>query len=114
MKLLHQHCTFKTPKEDMSDSSYSARSETKASVRGDAWPVVPLAVALLLLRTLGDQAWAYVTAAVVGGIGLLASVIALVECVGAIRKGLARAEAAWVIVVLLVASCAVVYRLIVT
>ncbi|WP_127153627.1 hypothetical protein [Streptomyces lydicus] len=97
----------------MSDTSRLARSETKASVRGDAWPVVPLAVALLLLHTLGDQTWAYVTAAVVGGIGLLASVIALVECVGAVKKGLAWTNAAWVIFVLLVASCAVLYRLMV-
>ncbi|MEU6329425.1 hypothetical protein ABZ851_19465 [Streptomyces sp. NPDC047049] len=67
----------------------------------------------LLLHTLGDQTWAYAAAAVVGGIGLLASVIALVECVGAVRKGLAWTSAAWGIVILLVTSCAVVHRLIV-
>ncbi|MFC9239237.1 hypothetical protein ACFTZK_22730 [Streptomyces decoyicus] len=114
-KLLHRHgIPKKTSKEDMSDSSHAARSEAKVSVRGDAWPVVPLAVALLLLHTLGDQTWAYVTAAVVGGIGLSASVIALVECVGAVRKGPAWASAVWVIVVLLASSGAVVYRLMVT
>ncbi|BCK67628.1 hypothetical protein CP981_30620 [Streptomyces platensis] len=97
----------------MSDSSPLARPETKDSVRGEAWPVVPLAVALLLLHTLGDRTWAYVTAAVVGGIGLLASVIALVECVGAVRRGVAWTSAAWVMAVLMVAGCAVVHRLIV-
>ncbi|MCF3148566.1 hypothetical protein [Streptomyces platensis] len=75
--------------------------------------MLPLTVALLLLHTLGDRTWAYVIAAVVGGIGLLASVFALVECVGAVRRGVAWTSAAWVMGVLMVASCAVVHRLMV-
>ncbi|MFD6169513.1 hypothetical protein [Streptomyces coeruleorubidus] len=98
----------------MSNGSFSARGqEAPESVRGDAWPVVPLAVALLLLRWQGDQTWAYVTAAVIGGIGLLAALIGLTECVKAVRRGLAPGKVVWVVVVLLLASFGVVQQLIV-
>lgn len=97
----------------MSNGSFSARrQEAPESVRGDAWPVVPLAVALLL-RWQGDQTWAYVTGAVIGGIGLLAALIGLTECVKAVRRGLAPGKVVGVVVVLLLASFGMVHQLIV-
>ncbi|MFJ8637030.1 hypothetical protein [Streptomyces sp. NPDC093568] len=90
----------------------AAPNEAPASVSGDAWPVIPLGVAALLLRTLGDHTWAYVVGAVIGGIGLLAGLIGLVECVRAVRRGLALGKAAWVVVLLLIAGFAVVRQLV--
>ncbi|MFF6983450.1 hypothetical protein ACFZAV_38535 [Streptomyces sp. NPDC008343] len=87
-------------------------NEAPASVSGDAWPVIPLGLAALLLRTLGDHTWAYVVGAVIGGIGLLAALIGLIECVRAVRRGLALGKAAWVVVLLLVGGFAVVHQLI--
>ncbi|ELS56031.1 hypothetical protein STVIR_3007 [Streptomyces viridochromogenes Tue57] len=79
---------------------------------GDAWPVIPLGLAALLLRTLGEHTWAYVAGAVIGGIGLLAALIGLVECVRAVRRGLAAGKAAWVVALLLVGGFAVVHQLV--
>ncbi|MFG2553406.1 hypothetical protein [Streptomyces sp. NPDC048581] len=87
-------------------------NEAPASVSGDAWPVIPLGLAALLLRTLGDHTWAYVVGAVIGGIGLLAALIGVVECVRAVRRGLAPGRAAWVVVLLLVGGFAVVHQLV--
>ncbi|MFC8241537.1 hypothetical protein [Streptomyces chartreusis] len=87
-------------------------NEAPASVSGDAWPVIPLGAAALLLRTLGDHTWAYVAGAVIGGIALLAALIGLVECVRAVRRGLALGKAASVVLLLLISGFAVVHQLV--
>ncbi|KUL45047.1 hypothetical protein [Streptomyces regalis] len=90
--------------------------EAPSSVSADAWPLLPLALAALLLRTLGEHTWAYVVAAVLGGVGLLGALIGLGECVRALRRGPARArgKAAWVAFLLLAGCFVVVNRLVVT
>ncbi|WP_217210000.1 hypothetical protein [Streptomyces sp. AC550_RSS872] len=87
-------------------------NEAPASVSGDAWPVIPLGLAALLLRTLGDHTWAYVVGAVIGGIGLLAALVGLTECVRAVRRGLALGKAVWVVILLLCGGFAVVHQLV--
>jgi hypothetical protein len=74
--------------------------------------VIPLGLAVLLLRTLGDHTWAYAVGAVIGGIGLLAALIGLIECVRAVRRGLAPGKVVWVVVLLLIGGFAVVHQLV--
>ena len=100
-------------KEDMSNESPSVTpNEAPSSVSGDAWPVLPLGLAAALLRTLGDHTGAYVLGAVIGGIGLLAAVIAVAECVRAVRRGASVGKAVWVVFLLLAGGFAVVHQLV--
>lgn len=101
---------------DSNSSSNSKPNEAPTSVSSDGWGLFPLALAALLLRTLGEHTWAYVVAAVLGGVGLVAALIGLGECVGALRRGPARArgKAAWVAFLLLAGCFVVVNRLITT
>jgi hypothetical protein len=81
------------------------------SVSGDAWPVLPLGLAALLLRTLGDHTWAYAVGAMIGAFGLVAAVVGLGVCVGALRRGADVGKAVWAGVLLLVGGFAVVHQL---
>ncbi|KAB2973996.1 hypothetical protein F8R89_19625 [Streptomyces sp. SS1-1] len=96
----------------MSNESPSVTpNEAPSSVSGDAWPVLPLGLAAGLLRTLGNHTWAYVLGAVIGGIGLLAAVIAVAECVRAVRRGTPVGRVVWVLLLLLAGVFAVVHQL---
>lgn len=104
------------PSPSPSPNSSPNSDEAPSSVSGDAWALFPLALAALLLRTLGEHTWAYVVAAVLGGVGLLGALIGLGVCVGALRRGPARArgKAAWVAFLLLAGCFVVINRLITT
>lgn len=113
LSLASRRIPLRRLKEDMSKGRPSVTpDEAPASVGGDAWPVIPLGLAALLLRTLGDHTWAYVVGAVIGGFGLLTALIGLAECVRAVRRGLAPGKAAWVAVLLLAGGIAVVNQLV--
>lgn len=81
------------------------------SSTADTWPAVLILPALLLLRFLGDHAWAYWTAAAIGALGLVG---AAVEITGAVRHLVNRRRpwvAVWVLFVMVSAALALVLRL---
>ncbi|MFE7181115.1 hypothetical protein [Streptomyces erythrochromogenes] len=80
----------------------STDGQGNGSLSGHSWPIVPLLVAFLLLRGFPDATWAYVCAAAIGGLGALAALYGISECVKAARGNQAlRVSAAWVVLVLL-------------
>ncbi|MFH8886950.1 hypothetical protein [Streptomyces sp. NPDC017949] len=68
--------------------------------------------ALLLLRFLGEHAWAYWTAAVIGALGVVASGFGIASAVGSLRRGRRRWAALAVILLLLGACLVFVSRLV--
>lgn len=90
----------------------TAPDEAPVSVSGDAWPVLPLGLAALLLRTLGDHAWAYAVGAVIGAFGLVAALVGIGVCGRAVLRGLDVGKAVWAIVLLLVGGFAVAHQLV--
>ncbi|MGW7360190.1 hypothetical protein ACWGI0_27040 [Streptomyces sp. NPDC054802] len=89
------------------------RAEVVKESGGDhTWPLGLLVPALLLLRFLGEQAWAYWTAAVVGGVGVACAAVAVA---GAARDLVRRRrpwKAAFALLVLACGSFALVVRLV--
>ncbi|TQK42339.1 hypothetical protein FBY35_3726 [Streptomyces sp. SLBN-118] len=80
-------------------------------VTTNTWPILPLALALLVLRVFGDHSWAYWAAAVVGGLGMIGTAI---EIPRAVKRLLARRRslaASWTIVLLTTACVLLVIRL---
>ncbi|MCP3816821.1 hypothetical protein NLX86_01295 [Streptomyces sp. A3M-1-3] len=89
----------------MTDHSGTARQNNRedSSLSGHTWPLIPLLIASILLRASGDSLWAQVCAAAMGGLGALAAVYGMSQCVQAARQNKAqRTAAAGVILVLLV------------
>ncbi|OEJ30482.1 hypothetical protein [Streptomyces subrutilus] len=81
----------------------------------DSMPALALLVpAFLLLRFLGEHAWAYWTAAVLGVLGLLAAGFGIASAVGSLRRGHRKLLAGYTIVLLLAAGFVLVVRLIET
>ncbi|MGX2993331.1 hypothetical protein JNUCC64_03400 [Streptomyces sp. JNUCC 64] len=95
---------------EKSPETGSGRSES--SLSGHSWPVVPLAVALLLLRSAGERGWAFWTAAALGTFGLVMAVIGVAECVKAVRRGVPPARAVGVVVALVVVGASFVWTLV--
>ncbi|MFE3326011.1 hypothetical protein [Streptomyces sp. NPDC059176] len=90
-----------------------APHEPRTSSTADTWPAVLILPALLLLRFLGEQSWAYWAAAAIGTLGLIG---AAVEITGAVRHLVNRRRrpwvAVWVLFVTVCAALALVLRLI--
>ncbi|MET9606387.1 hypothetical protein ABZZ17_15115 [Streptomyces sp. NPDC006512] len=79
----------------------------------DSMPaMVLLFPALLLLRFLGDNGWAYGAAAVLGALGLIAAGFGMVSAVGSLRRGRRRLVAVYTLLLLLGASFVLVARLV--
>ncbi|MFE7774368.1 hypothetical protein ACFU5O_10775 [Streptomyces sp. NPDC057445] len=81
------------------------------SSTADTWPAVLLLPALLLLRFLGEHAWAYWTAVVIGVLGVIAAAVEISGAVGHLLKGRRPWVAVWVLFVLLTAVLVLVLRL---
>ncbi|MEW2631145.1 hypothetical protein AB0903_05675 [Streptomyces sp. NPDC048389] len=101
-----------TEQEIRAEGTKEPGGEPAKEPGGDhTWPLGLLVPALLLLRFLGEHAWAYWTAAVVGGLGV---VCAVVPVAGAARDLVRRRrpwKAAFALVVLACGSFALVARL---
>ncbi|GGW64222.1 hypothetical protein [Streptomyces xantholiticus] len=76
------------------------------------WPLGFLVPALLLLRFLGEHAWAYWTAAVVGGPGVICAVFAIAGAARDVVRGRRPWKAAFALFVLAGGSFALVARLV--
>ncbi|ATW49942.1 hypothetical protein [Streptomyces peucetius] len=88
------------------------RAEAAKEPGGDhTWPLVLLVPALLLLRFLGEHAWAYWTAAAVGGSGVICAVFAIAGAVRDLVRGRRPGKAAFALLVLAGGSFALVARL---
>ncbi|MFE3557004.1 hypothetical protein ACFXKW_19350 [Streptomyces sp. NPDC059193] len=74
--------------------------------------LVLLAPALALLRFLGEHGWAYWTAVVLGGLGVLAAALGIAAAVRSLRRGRRRLLAVYTIVLLLVSCFLLVVRLV--
>ncbi|MFI1801215.1 hypothetical protein ACH427_28250 [Streptomyces sp. NPDC020379] len=94
----------------MSTSQPSLRPPTPSpsSASGDIWPVLPLAAASFLVRTWGSHLWVFCLATVLGTVGMVAAVISVGRCRRAVRSGLPRAKAAWVVTLLAAAAATAV------
>ncbi|MFD7442576.1 hypothetical protein [Streptomyces sp. NPDC059909] len=77
----------------------------------DTWPAVLLLPALLLLRFLGEHAWAYWIAAVIGVLGLIGAAVEITGAVGHLLNRRRPWVAAWVLLVLVSAVLVLVLRL---
>ncbi|MFI6106703.1 hypothetical protein [Streptomyces sp. NPDC051310] len=82
------------------------------SLSSNTWPVVFLGPALMLLRFIGEHAWAYWTAAVIGSLGVLGAAVEVVATVKALARGRQPLVAIWVIALLAGASALLVHRLV--
>ncbi|MFD3937183.1 hypothetical protein ACFWSF_15820 [Streptomyces sp. NPDC058611] len=79
----------------------------------DSTPALLLLVpATLLLRHLGEHAWAYWTAVVLGVAGLAVAGIGITIAAGSLRRGPRRLVAGYTLAMLLCASCLLVARLV--
>ncbi|MEU9234115.1 hypothetical protein [Streptomyces subrutilus] len=79
----------------------------------DSLPALVLLVpASLLLRFLGEHAWAYWTAAVIGVLGLLAAGFGIAAAVGSLRRGRRKLLAGYTVALLLAAGFVLVVRLV--
>ncbi|UYQ63742.1 hypothetical protein [Streptomyces peucetius] len=76
------------------------------------WPLVLLLPALLLLRFLGEHAWAYWTAAVAGGLGMMCAAVAVAGAARDLVRGRRPWKAAFALVVLACGAFALVVRLV--
>ncbi|MEV4679270.1 hypothetical protein [Streptomyces kurssanovii] len=95
------------------DSHQGTNGPTEERAGSDGtWPLVLLLPAMLLLRFLGEHAWAYWTAAAVGGLGLVAAAVALTGCLRDLVRGHRRWRATGAGLLLLGASFVVVIRLV--
>ncbi|MEV7618234.1 hypothetical protein [Streptomyces sp. NPDC089799] len=93
-------------KAETETGAAAGKTKTEAeSVGGNSWPIVPLAVASLLLRFLPDRTWAYAVAAVIGGLGAAAALYGVVDSVKvASRRKDQRRPAVGVVLLLVLAT----------
>ncbi|WP_405593957.1 hypothetical protein OG741_00505 [Streptomyces sp. NBC_01410] len=92
-----------------SPAAQTERRRTPGSA--DTWPAVLVLPAVLLLRYLGEHAWAYWTAAVIGVLGLIGAAVEITGAVGHLVNGRRPWIAAWVLFVLASAVLVLVLRL---
>ncbi|NUK01908.1 hypothetical protein HRW14_09285 [Streptomyces lunaelactis] len=85
----------------------------KETVVADSLPALVLLVpATMLLRYLGEHGWAYWTAAVLGGLGMLAAMFAIVASVRNLIRGRRRLVSGYISALLLGACFVLVARLV--
>ncbi|WP_406263005.1 hypothetical protein OHT93_00215 [Streptomyces sp. NBC_00191] len=92
-----------------SPTAQTERRRTPGSA--DTWPSVLLLPAVLLLRYLGEHAWAYWTAVVIGVLALIGAAVEITGAVGHLVNGRRPWVAAWVLFVLASAVLVLVLRL---
>ncbi|MGW2562795.1 hypothetical protein ACWCXB_26815 [Streptomyces sp. NPDC001514] len=93
------------------DAPAAQAAQHRSPSTADTWPAVLLLPALLLLRFLGEHAWAYWTAAVIGVLGLIGAAVEITGAVGHLRHGRRPWAAAWVLFALVSGVLVLVLRL---
>lgn len=102
----------KEPVPERDGAEAQAAPEQEVSYADSVPGTVLLLPANLLLRFLGEHAWAYWTAAVIGVLGIVASAVGIAAAVRSLRRGRRMLVAPAVIALLLGACVVFVARLV--